>query len=155
MPKINLTVTISVIVALAALISPIIVACINNWHHTKIRRLELEHDMSMKKLSIFYEDKKNAFSNFLLNAGKVCTDEESNVEELDFYAYAQLASLFASTENRQRISRFTSEIMQYLNTGIPPERYDYFLKAVSDIADALNNELAALNTEICNKKGRK
>lgn len=155
MPKIDLSITISVIVALAAIISPIFVTIINNIHHTKTRRLELEQELSVKKLTILYEDKKHAFSNFLLNAGKVCTNEETHDVEQDFYAYTQLALLFASAENRRRISQFASEIVQYLDVGIPPDKYAYFLKLVSDIADTLNQELTVLNLEICHNKNCK
>ena len=46
----NLTVTISVILGLAAIISPILVAVINNHHNYKIRKLELATD---KKIEAF------------------------------------------------------------------------------------------------------
>ena len=46
----NLTVTISVILGLAAIISPILVAVINNNHNYKIRKLELATD---KKIEAF------------------------------------------------------------------------------------------------------
>jgi len=41
MPKIDLTVTISVIVALAAIISPILTAIINNRYQLKLKKMEL------------------------------------------------------------------------------------------------------------------
>lgn len=41
MPEIDLTITISVIVALCAIVSPIFTAIINNAHHTKIKKMEL------------------------------------------------------------------------------------------------------------------
>ena len=46
----NLTVSISVILGLAAIISPILVAVINNNHNYKIRKLELATD---KKIEAF------------------------------------------------------------------------------------------------------
>lgn len=43
MPKVDLTVTISVIIALCAILSPILTAIINNCHDTKLKKLEYEH----------------------------------------------------------------------------------------------------------------
>ena len=44
MPQIDLTVSISVILALVATVSPILTSIINNMHHTKIRKLELKQE---------------------------------------------------------------------------------------------------------------
>ena len=43
MPEVDLTVTISVIIALCAILSPIFTAIINNCHDTKLKKLEYEH----------------------------------------------------------------------------------------------------------------
>ena len=43
MPEVDLTVTISVIIALCAILSPILTAIINNCHDTKLKKLEYEH----------------------------------------------------------------------------------------------------------------
>ena len=42
MPKIDFTISISVILALCAIVSPIFTAIINNMHQTKIKKLELK-----------------------------------------------------------------------------------------------------------------
>ena len=42
--KVDLTVTISVILGLSAIVSPVITALINNYHQTKIKKLELSHE---------------------------------------------------------------------------------------------------------------
>lgn len=44
MPKVDLTVTISVILGCAAIISPILTSMINNLHNSKIKQLELEQE---------------------------------------------------------------------------------------------------------------
>ena len=43
-PEIDLSLSISVILALCAIVSPILVAIINNIHHTKVRKLEIQQD---------------------------------------------------------------------------------------------------------------
>ena len=144
----KLAITISIILAIGTVLSPIWVALINNSNQRKLRQLELHHDLSMKKLTIFYEDKKNAFSNFLINAGKVCTDEAMYNVEQDFYAYAQLAALYATDENQKLISEFTSDIMRYLDKSMNPSECDMFKDDLSKITSALNKELAVLKEEI-------
>ena len=41
-PQIDLTITISVIIALCAIITPLITTLLNNQHQLKIKKLELE-----------------------------------------------------------------------------------------------------------------
>ena len=48
MPKIELTITISVILALAAIISPIFTAIINNRYQLKLKKLELKQKNTSK-----------------------------------------------------------------------------------------------------------
>lgn len=152
--KLDLTVTITTAIALVSLISPIFVSVINNRHQRKIRKMELEYDMDTRKLSSLYEDKKVAFTNFLIAAGKMCTDETSHDTEMDFYAYTQTSILFASKENQKLISDFSSEILRYINIGIPPEMYNVLKVQLSTIASSLNSELSTLQTEIYNRPNR-
>ena len=144
----KLAIIISIILAIGSVLSPVWVALINNSNQRKLRQLELNHDMSMKKLTIFYEDKKNAFTSFLTAAGKVCTDEALYEVEQDFYAFAQLAALFETDENQKLISEFTSDIMRYLDKGMKPNDCDMFKDDLSKITSALNKELASLKEEI-------
>ena len=43
MPKVDLTVTVSVIIAICSIVSPILTAIINNCHDTKPKKLEYKH----------------------------------------------------------------------------------------------------------------
>lgn len=140
------------ITAIAAIIAPVLVAIINNLHQRSLRKLELDHEITTMKLDSLYTDKKEAFLNFLINAGKVGTDEAQHEPEMDFYGYTQVAILFASEENQKLISDFSSDIMQYIDTKIPPERYDELKGKLSTVAASLNKELTALQNEICAKK---
>ena len=144
------SIIISVSVALAAIISPILVALITNRQNRKIRQLELQHDMSMKKLSVFYENKKTAFSNFLLDAGRACTDMGLPPTELDFYAHAQTAILFASEENQQLISSFIQTAAEKLDGAASDTTCHDLQLQLSKIAIALNTELSSLQNQIAN-----
>ena len=44
----NITWTITAIIAVSSFLSPIAVAIINNHHHVRIRKMELEHDEYMR-----------------------------------------------------------------------------------------------------------
>lgn len=70
--KFDITWTITSIIAVSSFLSPIFVACVNNWHHSKIRQLELEHDRALKRidlqlqasirqLDVYYNDKNLLF----------------------------------------------------------------------------------------------
>lgn len=64
--KIDLTVTISVIIALCAIVSPVLTAIINNWHQTKIKQLELKQQEY--KNTIIHQ--REFFENYLKHAGR-------------------------------------------------------------------------------------
>ena len=50
--------TVTVIVAIAAIVSPILVAFINNHHQIRMAKLDYEHQEYLKKLEL--EDRKNS-----------------------------------------------------------------------------------------------
>ena len=54
---IEITWTITAIIAVSSFLSPIFVARINNKHQEKLRKLELEHDEYMRQLDL--QDRKS------------------------------------------------------------------------------------------------
>ena len=66
MPKIDLTISISVIVALCAIISPLLTAIINNHHQAKIRRME---DLQQEYRDTVLHH-RNVYENYLKYAGR-------------------------------------------------------------------------------------
>lgn len=69
MPKIDSTITISVILALVALLSPIITTLINNHHQLKMKRLEIQ-----------YQQKQKAVEKYLNSVGKYITLASASIE---------------------------------------------------------------------------
>lgn len=65
-PTLDLTITISVIVALSAIVSPIFTALINNLHDTKIKNLEVKQ----KEYENIVMYKRNLFERYLKHAGR-------------------------------------------------------------------------------------
>lgn len=112
MPQIDLTVTISVILALAAIVSPIATALINNAHHTKIRKMELE-----------YEEKRNSrehvqkiFDSYLSNAGAYIRLPDGE-HAAAYGSVANLAFCYAPEEARKTMEILESQIDE-ANNGI-------------------------------------
>lgn len=154
--KFDITVTITAAIALVSLISPVIVALINNRHHRKMRELELEYDITKSKLAMLYENKKTAFSNFLVDAGRGCFDSGNPEVEMKFYASSQNALLFASEKNRTLISQFIQNTAQLLDSSSYDDDATHKLQEeLSNLAVSLNEELTILESDIYNYKNRK
>ena len=103
----NLTTGIvTAIIALAAIISPILVAVVNNSHQSKIKAQEFEYNNQVRQFEIYYNDKKTAFLEFIHAAG-IFTSNRGDTE-----AYANLLSalnkavLFCSHENKTALHSF-------------------------------------------------
>lgn len=75
-PKLDLSITISVIVALAAIISPIFTTWLNNRHQSKIKKMEL--DQQHFEQSIMY--KRSVLENYLKTVGKFLAYNSSDNE---------------------------------------------------------------------------
>ncbi len=69
MPKIDLSITISAVIATCAIISPVLTALINNHHLYKMRKLDIK--LESEKASVFY--KRGIFENYLKIAGRCVT----------------------------------------------------------------------------------
>lgn len=70
MPKIDLTITISVVIAVCAIISPVITTLLNNHHVYKMKKLDLKRES--EKSSYFY--KRGVYEEYLKRAGKCVAD---------------------------------------------------------------------------------
>ena len=60
--EINITWTITAIIAVSSFLSPIAVAIINNRHHAQIRKMELKHDEYMHWLDLQQSTTINFFT---------------------------------------------------------------------------------------------
>lgn len=74
MPKIDLTITISVVIAICAIIPPIITTLLNNRHLYKMRKLDMQLDE--QKQSKFY--KRGMYEQYLRTVGKCITYSSDN-----------------------------------------------------------------------------
>lgn len=93
MPKIDLTVTISVIVALCAIVSPIATAIINNRYQLKLRKMDI-YQKTLENTMLY---KRSIFENYLKYAGRCIFHSDVNALK-DYGEYYLLALLYAPIE---------------------------------------------------------
>ena len=93
MPKLDLTVTVSVIIALCSIISPIITTIINNKHQTIHKKIELSEQRYQN--TIIY--KRNIFENYLKYAGS-CITNPNRTTLSEYGERYLLALMYAPTD---------------------------------------------------------
>lgn len=117
MPKIDLTITVSVIVALAAVISPILTALINNHHQTTLRMLELKQ--KHYEQTVLY--KRNIFENYLKGLSMV--SQNTTLENIDRYSkYYSLAYMYLPEHIQIKMSYVNN--LLHNNESIPTANID-------------------------------
>lgn len=114
MPKIDLTISISVIVALCAIISPILTSIINNRYQLKMKKMELEQENI--KNTILY--KRNIFENYLKYSGERISYADASAQK-NYGEYYFLALTYAPSElipEMEKINHFM-ECHDYSNAS--------------------------------------
>lgn len=149
---IEITWTITAIIAVSSFLSPIFVAKINNKHQEKLRKLELEHDeymrqldlqqqMMIKQLDIYYSDKKTAFSNFLHAAGIYSIGKESSRNYEELLATLQTALLFCNETSKSLLLTYLEYANKVLGDCSAPYEQEEYSKILTAVTNALNDEL--------------
>lgn len=85
--KFDMTITVTVVIAVCAIISPIITTLLNNHHLYKMRKLDIKLETEQK--SYFY--KRGVYENYLKTAGR-CATLVSH-ENLSAYGEAYMLAL--------------------------------------------------------------
>lgn len=148
----NLTVTISVIIALVALVSPIAVAILNNRYQARLRKMELQHDLEVKQMDLYYSEKKQAFYDLLKIAGVYRIDpDRPNLERLQSAAYS--AILFCNQENKAKLQSFVKLANEQFGQPISIDERMKYCEDLFSLSSALNDELIKLkNSHKTNEK---
>lgn len=132
MPQIELTITISVILALAAIISPIFTTIINNRYQLKVKKLELKQ--KEYEQTILY--KRNIFENYL----RYLNDVLQNPTDKSLSGYAQyypLAFMYLPPDVQQKLSIVNHKIGQSLGQS-----------ARASIVDEIDEIIICISTEL-------
>ena len=134
MPKLDLTITVPVILVITSIISPIVTTILNNHHQLKLKRLELKEKRYAE--SVIY--KRQLFENYLRCAGKFC--KSANPRESAEYGEAFfLAYLYAPSELRP--------LMESLDTFIVKYDADGASRMLPLVTSAISAHIAALPKE--------
>lgn len=130
--KFDLSITISVIIAIAAVISPIFTAIINNAHQRKMKLLELKQEHYEKTVSY----QRSIFENYLSKAGiyigTKCTDKNCLKDYNDAYL---LALLYAPKGLREKIQSANMHLLP----GFDTNAIDEFEKLIPQIQDHIQH----------------
>ena len=132
MPKIDLTITISVIVAIAAIVSPVLTAIFNNRHQLKLKHLELKQQQYEQ--SIVY--KRTILENYLKGLSAL-SHRNNTSENRDLYSKNYPLALMYVPEDVQ-------VQMSFANECIYKNKYDDLLDFVDDLSSLISNELKKL-----------
>lgn len=156
----DLSWTITAVIAIAAFLSPIFVAIINNHHSRLMRKMDIKHEeklkdidahleLSKKQFDVYYADKKNAFSNFLLNAGKFSASKQNPISYSEVHSSLHCALLFCNAETQILLTEFLKYVdsTAYGTPSSPSIREEYS-SYLNGIALQLSKDLASTKPAI-------
>ena len=163
--EINITWTITAIIAVSSFLSPIAVVIINNRHHARIRKMELEHDEYMrwldlqqtttvKQFDIYYADKKKSFADFANAAGQFSFAKEEEREYKMLQSSAHTAMLYCNKSNYDLLSDFLEYIDNIFGSGYTKAERDDYTKTLTSVITSLNEELASTKPVIQREPGK-
>lgn len=81
------TENVTSIIALTAIISPVLVSVINGFFKIIFRSMKYHHESKMQKWNKYYSDCSNVFSELLTSSGKLLANSTSDTEILNTLAY--------------------------------------------------------------------
>lgn len=97
---------ISGITLVVAIVSPVIVTILNNYHNSKIRKLELHY----KKQLSYYQKQESVFSSFLESASKqIVADYQS--EKVEYMRYYNQLFLYAPEEYWEQFKKLNESVV--------------------------------------------
>ncbi|MDO4175545.1 MAG: hypothetical protein Q4D42_12355 [Eubacteriales bacterium] len=141
-PEIDLTWTITAIIAACALISPVLTAIINNWHHMRVRKFELKHDATVKQFDIYYADKQKAFDDFAKAAGMYAMDHFDEQSYGKLHSAISASMLVCSPQNKEMLCEFGHYANHFFNNSLAVEERKEYLEKLFSVCDALNKDLS-------------
>lgn len=140
MPKVDFTITISILLAICALFAPSITALINNHHQYKMRKLELTYDAQIHYSDLIYRHKYDAYKTFLDIAGDYSLMNEYFEDYTKILAASQNALLLCDNLSKPLLLEF----VKLINSNSFPVRNEC-TKLLNEISDSFNRELSLLS----------
>lgn len=146
MPQFDTTISITTLLAICAIVSPIFVAVINNIHSSKLRKLEIGQELRRQKIEIIYQDKKNAYMSLESAAGNFLSDPKSINKYAQLISAINASALLCSTNHFPDLNRFRSLATAMHKGHFPGDTNSEYLEYVdllSVLSYKLNGELAS------------
>lgn len=140
MPKIDFTITISILLAICALFAPSITAVITNHHQYKMRKLDLEYDMQIHYSDLIYRNKYDTYKTFLNMAGNYSLMNEYAGDYTKILAASQNVLLLCDDLSKPLLL----EYIDTLNSHPFPAQNEYTL-LLNKISSSFNRELSLLS----------
>lgn len=142
---------IASVVAIAAIISPIFVALINNLFNFKIRKLDLKHETAKRNQEVFYFDKKRTYEEFLKVAGDFPMFRDNTDAGIScLQKVSTAAMLYSSKEIGNKIDEFYNRaVILRENRGNADAEYH---KQLSELTVLLTAELKSVNDNVSRRK---
>ena len=131
MPEIDLTVTVSVIIALCAIVSPILTAIINNRHQLKIKKLEMQE--RLYENTVTYQRK--IFENYLIHLGK-CLAFPASETEKEYGRHYLIALMYAPEDIQAK--------MININNLVRDNHWTLAAKACEELTPLIHKHLQEL-----------
>lgn len=125
MPKIDLTISITVIVAIAAIISPVITTLLNNHYQLKIKKMEMQQKQ--------YEDtvlyRRQVIENYLQALSVIM--QNFSRSNLEIYAkYYSIAYLYLPDTIQEEMSNINHEIYS-VGGSCTPEKFNHLITEIN------------------------
>lgn len=137
------------VIAIAAIVSPTLVAIINNTHQTKLKILEFRHDSRVRQFEIYYADKKAAFSEFIRAAGAFASDRADTSAYADLLSALNRALLFCDHKNKTVLHDFLGFIdSEFFSSGEDLDSYREYSERLHGVADCLSLDLESTKPRV-------
>jgi len=138
---------ITVIIAITAIIAPVLVAFINNQHQKLMKKIDLEKEEKETAYKQYYSDKKNAYEEFLQIAGAFTPNNNlPNAVPEGLASAASKALIYASADCQIKIKDFVEKSREIARQHYEDPFAEYWHR-LSMLAITLDKDLK--NTKEC------
>ena len=123
--RFDFSITVTAILAVCAIVSPILVAIINNRHQLKMRQLEINHEETVKRNEYIFDQVSLAFAEYLSTLEK-CRKRITNENKEEYGKAFGKALMYVATSTHNAMKDIDESIRvgfhNDLETIISPEK---------------------------------
>lgn len=109
------------IIAIAAIISPVVVALISGIVSLISKHIECKHTQQMEFWKVYYKDCSNTFSSFLDSVGRLLADSQSDEKIFDVLSYLYQSYVYADEQLILVLNEFHFKLESWNNNSSSEE----------------------------------